>query len=171
MCHNCAMDIDEHHDWTDAFATWEQLSVCLQDDWVRVVDIPQRLELERDGEDDLLVVEAVRRLRARQRRALHRLGFRPVSSAGVTTWCWDVDEAVRTTNGADFSHPLLALYEQLDPAARPASYAPLRTRVVREGLISHVTQRVLQDVFGSAPADLAVVVYRELDLRGEEDGS
>jgi hypothetical protein len=135
------------------------------------VDLAQGLELERDPDDDaLLVVESVPRLRARQRRSLHRLGFRPVSTADVTTWRWDVDEAVRTASSADFPHPLLSLYEQLDPAARPPSYARLRVKVVREELLRRMAQRVLQDVFRSVPGGLAVVGYREPDFWTEVDG-
>ena len=168
MGDNCGMHIDEHHDWTDGFTNWDQVWAHLQGDWAGIVDIRKRLELVRDP-DALLVVESVRQLRARQRRALHRLGFRPLADSGVTTWRWDVDEQVRTANPADFPHPLLALYEQLDPDDRPPTYAVLRVRVVTEGLISEVARQVLQDVFGSAPADIVVVTYLELDRWDEED--
>lgn len=162
------MHIDENHDWMDSFESWEEVETCLQDDWVRVVDVRQRLELERDL-DDLLVVEVDRRLRAKQRRELHRLGFRPVPAGRCTEWRWDLVEAVRTADPADFPHPLLSSYERLEPAKRPATYALLRTKVVEDGLVCRQVRSVVQEVFRSGPADLAVVAYRESDLWDEDE--
>ena len=162
------MHIDEHHDWMDGFDTWEEVWRCLQDDWVRVVDVRQRLELERDL-DDLLVVEVDRRLRARQRRELHRLGFRPVPAGRVPEWRWDLVEAVRSADPADFPHPLLTAYARLDPADRPGSYELLRAKVVEDGLLERQVRSVVQDVFRSAPGDVAVVSYREPDLWSDEE--
>lgn len=79
------MRIDEHEDWLDGFDTWEQVWPCLTDDWSRVVDLRQRLQVEREV-DDLVVVEVDHRLRARQRRELHRLGLRPLLSGRLTVW-------------------------------------------------------------------------------------
>jgi hypothetical protein len=162
------MHIDENHDWMDGFESWEEVETCLHDDWVRIVDVRQRLELERDL-DDLVVVEVDRRLRARQRRELHRLGFRPVPAGRCTEWRWDLVEAVRTADPDDFPHPLLSSYERMEPARRPRSYDLLRAKVVADGLIDLQVRRVVQEVFRSAAADLAVVAYRESALWGEED--
>lgn len=162
------MHIDEDHDWMDDFDSWEEVWACLQDDWVRVVDVRQRLELERDL-DHLLVVEVDQRLRARQRLELHRLGFRPVPAGRCTHWRWDVSEAVRTADPAEFPLPLEKLYSQLHPDERPRRYHLLREKLREDGLVSRQVRSVVQEVFRSAPADVAVVAYRPSELWDEED--
>lgn len=162
------MHIDEDHDWMDDFESWEEVWACLQDDWVRVVDVRQRLELER-GADELVVVEVDRRLRARQRRELHRLGFRPRSSGRTTHWRWDLCEAVRAADPAEFPHPLEELYRHRHPEDRPRSYHLLRARLIENGLVARQVRHVVEEVFRSAPADVAVVAYRPSGLWDEED--
>lgn len=157
------MHIDEQHDWMDGFETWEDVWACLRDDWERVADVRQRLELER-GPDELMVVEVDRGLRARQRRDLHRLGFRPYAAVRTTVWRWDVGEAVRTADPADFPHLLLSRYDGVDPAARPRLAELARTRLLTEELVSRQVRRVVHDVFRSTPADVAVVSLRESDV-------
>lgn len=162
------MHIDENHDWMDGFETWEEVETCLHDDWVRVVDVRQRLELQRDL-DHLVVVEVDHRLRARQRRELHRLGFRPVPAGRCTEWRWDLVEAVRSADPADFPHPLLSFYERVPAADRPRSYELLRTKVVEDGLVGRQVRSVVLEVFRSAPGDVAVVAYRDSALWDDED--
>jgi len=159
------MRIDENEDWIDGFDTWEEVWPCLTDDWARVVDVRQRLEVEREV-DDLVVVEVDRGLRARQRRELHRLGFRPVSSVRVTLWRWEAAEAARNVDPAGFRHPLLP--EGVDPADLPRSYELLRVRWITEELINQQAQRVVREVFQSSPSEVAVVVHRESDVWEDE---
>lgn len=154
------MRIDEHQNWMDGFDTWEEVWPCLTDDWLRVVDLRQRLELEREV-DDLLVLEVDRRLRARQRRALHRLGFRPVSSGCVTLWRWEFEKAARGVDPAGFRHPLRAIDEGLDPSGHPCSYERRTVRMITEEVIIQQAQQVVQDVFRSSPDEVAVVVHDE----------
>ena len=139
------MHIDEHQDWMDGFDTWEEVWSCLPADWARVVDVRQRLEVEREL-DDLLVVEVGHgRLRARQRRELHRLGFRPTTSVRVTVWRWEVGPAAL-------------------PDAWPQPHQLLRTRMLTEELITKQAQAVVQEVLRSSPRDVVVVLHREPDL-------
>ncbi len=162
------MHIDEDHDWMDGFETWEEVEACVQDDCVRVVDVRQRLEVGR-GLDDLVVVEVDRRLRAKQRRELHRLGFCPEESGRRTRWRWDVEAAVRAADPADLPHPLEALYRRLHPDESSRSYALLRAKLTEDALVARQIRSVVQEVFRSAPADVAVVAYRESELWDEED--
>lgn len=166
--YDSVMHIDEGHDWMDDFESWEEVWACLQDDWVRVVDVRQLLELERDL-DSLLVVEVDQRLRARQRRELHRLGFRPQSSGHTTHWRWDVSAAVRAADPAEFPHPLEKLYGRLPPEQRPRTYNLLRAKLMEDGLVARQVRNVVQEVFRSGPTDVAVVAYRPSELWDEED--
>lgn len=47
------MHLDEHQDWMDGFDSWEEVWPCLIDDWERVVDVRQRLEVERASTSSL----------------------------------------------------------------------------------------------------------------------
>jgi len=76
---------------------------------------------------------------------------------------------VRNLGPADFRHPLLDLYEGVDPADRPRSYELLRIRVIAEELISQQVQRVVREVFRSSPGHVAVVVHREPDVWEEDE--
>ncbi len=148
------MHIGEHQDWLDGFDSWEEVWPCLTDDWERVVDLRQRLEVERDL-DQLVVVEVDRGLGARQRRELHRLGFRPVQAVRATLWRWEADRA----RPRHVPSP-----ETADPVDGLRIPELLRMRMVTEELISQRVQRVVREVFRSSPGDLAVVFHREPDV-------
>lgn len=165
------MHLDEHEDWIDGFESWEEVWALLPEDWLRIEDLEQRLTLHRDLDRDLdllMVIETDHRLRAQQRRSLHRLGFRAVPAGRRTVWRWDVAEAVRKADLATFAHPAEAMFNSWDPAARPAKIQQLRTRLARAQLLTQQTQQVVRDVFRSSPGDLAVVIYQEPDWWGED---
>lgn len=156
------MHIDEDYDWMDDFDTWEDLWACLQSDWDRVADVRQRLELERDL-DGLVVIEVDRGLGARQRRELHRLGFRPFPAVRTTVWRWDIAAAIRAADPESVSQPLLSRHDSADPAARPPFSELVRTGLIRDELVRRQVQRVLQQVFRSALTDVTVVTCRDLE--------
>lgn len=161
------MDFDDN-DWIDGFDIWEDVWAALHEDWVRIDDDAQRLRLERE-DDELFVVELDRQLRARQRRGLHRMGFRPTAALRVTVWQWDVQDALQRVDLRDFSAPFERVFDAWDPAARPAKIELTRTRLARAHLLTEQTQRVVREVFRSRPQDLSISVPREKEWWEEED--
>lgn len=161
------MTFDEQ-DWMDGFDSWEEVWSVLHDDWVRVVDDAQRLQLHWDGHE-LSIVEMDRRLRARQRRSLHRMGFRPLTAAHVTLWHWDVRDALRRIDLRDFSTPFEKVFDACDPATRQQRIEQLRTRHARAHLLTEQTLRVVREVFCSQPQDLSVNVLREREWWEDEE--
>jgi hypothetical protein len=162
------MFLDEHDDWIDGFASWEEVWPLLMDDWMVLRDDRQRLEV-RHG-DGLLVYESPeRRLRARQRRGLHRLGFRPGQLGRLTEWVWDLEAILASTDLAAFATPMERMFDDWPPDARPAKVAQLRRRFGRQELLREQVQRVVHDVFRSDPTDVAIAIYREPDPWADED--
>jgi hypothetical protein len=129
-----------------------------------VGDDRRRLEV-RNGADGLTVDEwRNARMRARHRRGLHRLGFRPTGHGHVTFWDWDVAPALAKTAHSEHDE-LLERYARL---ARPEAVAALRRRLVGGELIVKQAQRVMHEVFRSELRDLAGAVYREAEYWEEE---
>lgn len=161
------MDIDDN-DWIDSFDSWEDVWAALHEDWVRIDDDAQQLRLERE-DDELLVVEIDRQLRARQRRALHRMGFRARTAVRVTVWQWDLQDALRRVDLRNFSTPFERVFDAWDPAARSGKIERLRTRLAGEHLLTEQTQHVVREVFRSRPQDLSVAVLPEKEWQEDAD--
>src|SRR5688500_11362421 len=87
-----------HESWFHGFTCWEDVrSLLLIDDWMALRDDRQGLEVHGSC-DGLIVYEwPDDRLRARHRRGLHKLGFRPTGPDHVTFWEWDVVPSLATT--------------------------------------------------------------------------
>ena len=156
-------------DWIDGFDSWEEVWTLLQEDWRRIEDEEQRLRLDRE-DDELLVVEVDRHLRARQRRDLHRMGFRPVAAARVTVWQWNVQEALQGIALEEFSTSFERVFDFWSPEARTAKIEQHRTRLARAHLMTQQIQRVVKEVFRSRPEDLSVTLVREDEGWDEEWG-
>lgn len=154
--------------WIDGFDSWEEVWALLQDDWMRIEDDEQRLRLERDG-GELVVVETDRQLRARQRRDMHRMGFRPTTAVSVTVWQWDVQDALQRVDLRDFATPFEKVFDAWDPAARPAKLQQLRTRLASAHLLREQTQRVVREVFRSRLQDLSVTLVEETEWWDEDE--
>lgn len=155
------MLLDERDEWVDGFEFWDEVWPLLTDEWMGFRDARQGLELCHGG-DGLLVYETPeRRLRARQRRGLHRLGFRPGQLGPLTEWTWDLEAILATTDLSAFATPLERMFDGWSPERRLAKIARLRTRIAREELLRQQVQRVVQDVFRSDPADVEMVIYRD----------
>jgi hypothetical protein len=154
------MRYDTHVDWIDDFGSWEEVWDLLHGDWISMEDLARRLRLERDG-DDLLVLEVDRRLRARQRRGLHGLGFRPTGHDRVTVWHWDSRLALRDVDVSAFASPVESMFDRWEGAARAAKVESLRRYLATAQLLDDKAQRVVRDVFGSDPADVAVELVAE----------
>lgn len=158
----------DDHDWFDDLTSWDEVWPLLADDWVYIHDEQQRLRLENEF-DHLVVREVDRTLRARQRRALHRMGFRPITRAHVTVWRWDVEAAVRRVDLEDFRTSFERVFDAWPAEARPAKVEQVRLRRARTHLVTAQAQRVVRDVFRSQPQDLRVAIYREPDYQDELD--
>lgn len=158
----------EEHDWFDGFTSWEEVWELLADDWSHIDGEQQQLRLEH-GVDDLVVPEVDRRLRARQRRALHRMGFRSFTGLRVTVWRWDVEAALHRVDLEDFRTSFERVFEAWPAEARAAKVKQARLRLARSHLVTTQAQRVVREVFRSQPQDLAVSVYREPDDWDELD--
>lgn len=155
------MLLSERDEWIDGFEFWEEVWPLLTEEWMGLRDDRQGLELCHGG-DGLLVYESPgRRLRARQRRGLHRLGFRSSQLGPLTEWAWDLDAMLATADLSAFATPLECMFDAWPPDRRPAKVAQLRTRMAREELLRQQVQRVVQDVFRSDPADVEMVISRE----------
>jgi hypothetical protein len=119
--------------------SWDELVVLLQDDWLSLRDGRDRELLRvRDG---LGLVEHPGRLRARERRGLHRCGFRRQHAEGVRMWVW-----------APPGDPLL------DPRDLPAA---LRRWQERDEVLRAQAVRTVRDVLGAQPHDVSVVLLPE----------
>ncbi len=117
----------------------------------------------------LFLPEPAGRWHARHRRALHRLGFRPLRSARATVWQWHAQQQLEAVDLTAFATPLESMFRAAAPD-RAAAYVQ-RPRACRatEHLILEQTQRVLRDAFRCEPGDVAVLLAREEDEWEEED--
>ncbi len=141
------------HERIGGFSSWEELWLLLQHDWVRLDDDERGLTLEREG-DELLVVEADRRLGVRQRRELLRIDFRPVTASRVTVWCWDAREAAHPDEGGYLSSSSKKAGFSRSAAALPTN----AKQRMKARLLTVQTQRVVREVFRSRLQDVTVTI-------------
>lgn len=159
------MVFDEHDEWFDGFGAWEEVWPLLQDDdWMVVQDVRQRLTLHSSADGLCVYERPALRLRARHRRGLHRLGFRPTTYGRLTEWLWEVDAVLAATDLDAYETDI----DKAGPFLLPTTRATLRHRLIRNQLVTQQAQRVVQEVFRSLPADIAVSVYREPDPWDED---
>ena len=122
--------------------SWDDVSDVLREEWLAVHDGRDRcLVRVRDG---LGLVERPRLLRARERRGLHRLGYRLQRAGDLRLWVWLLPDDPPPDQGLD----LAASLRRWD----------LRGRLLREQAV-----RTVRDVLG---ADVEAV---SVDLLPQED--
>ena len=134
-----------HHllpDRLDGFLSWDDVADVLRDEWLAVHAGHDRCLLRvRDG---LSLVERPRLLRARERRGLHRLGYRLQRAGDVRLWVWLLPDEPPPDQARD----LVASLRRWDR----------RSRLLRERAV-----RTVRDVLG---ADVRAVL---VDLLLEQD--
>ena len=149
---------DENDEWHSSFSTWEDVRSLLRtDDWTTLRDDRQVLEVQHSASGLTVYEWTTARMRARHRRGLHRLGFRPRALPHVTFWDWDVAPSLSRTTYSRHDDRLRAYADW----ARPVHVAALSRRLVGADLIADQVQRVVDRVFRSELRDLAVAVRRE----------
>lgn len=133
------MDIEElagPRDWADIQqprAPWE---VAYTDD---------RSVLLFRGSDLLAVAERPRVWRARHRRELHRLGFRPRARPHCVMWEWTVPDDALKCEASQLRN---------NDVAEPRVMHRLRTGFTRHRLLGERSVVVLRDVFRLTPTEL-----------------
>lgn len=166
--YDSAMHLDALDEWLDNFDSWDEIWDLLHDDWEWIDDVRQGFRVEQEA-NGLLVVEANHRFRARDRRGLHRLGFRATSSGPVTLWRWDIETELRQMDLSVFAGPLERIFDTFDPAFRQRKIDQMRTRLATAHLMTERTQQVLRDVFRSQLSDVAVLLVREDDSWDDDE--
>ena len=149
--------------WAEDLESWEELAELLRSDWDRVEHPSLGLSLERA--EGLLAFDERGRWRARHRRGLHRLGFRPVALGGTDVWQWDVEPQLQATDLSRFASPFESIFGG-DPSGTRA--LRLRTLLARDHLVREQAQRVLREVFRCEPGELSVRLVREQEQWGDE---
>ena len=157
------MNWDWDDPWVDDLASWEDVAEVLRNDWDRVVHPTLGLSLERA--DGLLAFDERGRWRARHRRGLHRLGFRPVALGGTDVWQWDVEPQLRATDLSRFASPFESIIG-VDPSGARA--LRLRTLLARDQLVREQAVRVLREVFRCEPSEISVLLVREEEQWDDE---
>lgn len=144
------MNLDELTD----FADWTDVRLSLAR-WAMAQDARRSLVLVR-SENHVHVYEPPDRWRARDRRELHRLGFRPRRPPrGGRAWEWTV--------------PAQLVEEQVSTriagGSATASVLPellrLERRIVTDRLLLDRAMKVLRDVFRLQPGDITIAVLDE----------
>ena len=126
--------------------SWRELDDVLHDDWLAVHDGRGRAVVRvRDG---LGVVDRPGHLRARERRGLHRCGFRLERARDLRLWVW--------------------LAPEQPPPDRTDVGALLRHWTERATAVRSQVAHVLRDVLGADPGAVCVVLLPPDD--DEDDG-
>ena len=129
----------------DGLLSWAELDDVLHDDWLSVRDGRGReLIRVRDG---LGLVDGPGLLRARERRALHRSGFRRERTGELRVWVWLAPD-----------HP---------PPHRGDVRALLRQWQERRNAVRTLAVQVVRDVLGADLGEVCVVLLPDED---EDDG-
>ena len=126
---------------TDRVTSWADLADLLCDDWLSVRDGRDRCLIRLP--DGLGLVERPGLLRARERRGLHRCGFRLQHAEGVRVWVWSPPDD-----------------ERADPRDLAAS---LRQWQARSEAVRTQALRTVRDVLGAEVHEVAVVLLPEED--------
>jgi hypothetical protein len=144
-------------DEIDDLRSWDEVEGYLQESWDEVRDRPSGLRVMHDDE---LLVDEPRSATAKQRRLLHRAGFRRVPDE-ARSWSWTPPDPGPSGQ---------AWVSQLPPRNQARVEARYR-EMARERARSEMALRVLRDVFGCAPEHLTLTVTREAedDWEDEED--
>lgn len=141
------MNWDWDDPWVDDLASWEDVGEVLRADWDRVVHPSLGLSLERA--EGLLAFDERGRWRARHRRGLHRLGFRPVALGGTDVWQWDVEPQLQATDLSRSASPFgwILGVDRFGPTS-----LRLRTLLARDQLVRDQAVLVLREVAGASRA-------------------
>lgn len=132
----------------DELRSWDEVAFVLEDEWIEVRDRTTQLKVARDDRSVLVYEPAG--ATAKQRRLLHRAGFR--------TWqprCWSWTPP--PPDPADLK-PLQ--YEPTLPWMR-TRWEAFRVRAERDRSLAAMALRVIRDLMGCAAEDLTVVVFVE----------
>ena len=130
-------------------SSWAELADLLSDDWLSLRDGCGRCLIRLP--DGLGLVEQPGRLRARERRGLHRCGFRLQRADGLRVWVWAPPNA-----------------PPLDARDLAASLRRWRERA--ESVRRHAL-RTVREVLGAEVQDVSVVLLPpEQDDGGFDDG-
>lgn len=133
----------------DGFRTWDELEEHLTGAWYEVRDRVTGLAVLPDL--DRLVVKEPASGTAKQRRSLHRAGFRQTEQR---SWSWTPPEPVMNEPALPWTPALPGLRAGLDRFHRELSMDRARNAM---------TQRVLRDMYECAPANLIVGLDQEDD--------
>lgn len=147
-----ATDLLHLPDRLEGFASWDDLADVLRDDWLSVSDGRGRW-LVRVCEG-LGLVEEPGLLRARERRGLHRCGFRLQRSGDLRVWVWvlapdEPPDRVALAGSRDLAG-LLRRWSERSAAVRAQAVATVR------------------DVLGADPGEVSVVLLPEPDEDEDE---
>ena len=132
----------------DELRSWGEVAFVLEDQWTEVRDRATGLQVARD--DRSVLVYEPEMATAKQRRLLHRAGFRKWQPQ---SWSWTPPDP----DPADLK-PLP--YEPTLPWMR-ARWEAFRMRAQRDRALAAMALRVARDLMGSAPEDLTVLVFVE----------
>ena len=132
--------------------SWDELDDVLRDDWLSVRDGRGRAVLR--VHEGLGVVEPPGLLRARERRGLHRCGFRLERARDLRVWVW--------------------LAPEQPPPDRSDLGALLRRWTARDAAVRAQAVHVLRDVLGADVRAVSVVLLppddEDEDDAGWDDG-
>jgi hypothetical protein len=135
--------------------TWLQLQDSMAP-WTGAEDLARSVLLIR-GEDELYVLERTRAWRARHRRAMHRLGFRPRTVRDGAMWEWTPAEA-------ELDAEVVRVFRKPEPSSTPSA-RQVRALLAQHQLLDERAVVVLRDVFGLRTEDfrLVALIYDEDD--------
>jgi hypothetical protein len=145
-----ATDLLRLPDRLDGFVSWEDLADVLHDDWLSLHDGRGRW-LVRVAEG-LALVEEPGLLRARERRGLHRCGFRLQRAGDLRVWVWALPQDEPPDRSLAATWDLAGLLRRWDERS-----AAVRGRAVA----------TVRDVLGADLHGVSVVLLPEPD---DDDG-
>lgn len=132
----------------DDLRSWDEVAIYLEDEWMQVRDRSSGLKVT--PYDGHVLVYAPAAATAKQRRLLHRAGFRLWEAR---CWAWKAPDP-------DPAHLVPPPY---DPALQRMRerWTAWQVRAARERALAAMALRVLRDLMSCAPEDLTVVVFVE----------
>lgn len=147
----------ERGDVLGGFPTWEEVTDGLQHPWEGISDRGGGLVLHRSGQELGLLDHPGRPLKARQRRALHRLSFRSLPLRTDTLWWrWDPQALPAAEVGTLFDAGPRQAEEPTD-----AVLTRLRAYREAEELVRQRAVQVLRDVLLVPPERVLLHLERE----------
>ena len=141
----------------DELRSWDEIALYLADEWREVRDRTSELRVTRDDRSVLVYEPAT--ATAKQRRLLHRAGFRLWAAR---SWSWTPPDP----DPADVQPPP---FESTLPRMRER-WTASRVRAARDRALAAKALRVMRDLMSCAPEDLIVVVFVEREDWDDEVG-